>query len=503
MARKFYPTLNASLGNFQRSSEQFRTAAEVLEYANFFAKGYVICHGDFEARGTESWASVSLGAGYTLHVSPETDYVLIGANEQQGDAAVLIIGHAFCSDIDTRSSESTAQYLYALLKRESDFTSFEKTLIDCSGRFVAIVLKDNELRAYTDPMASKSCFWGGTGNRIVLASHTALIADYLGDTDSSQTSWIMHHKGYVSPGGKSLPALITPHDCAKEVFANCYLSIVDDKVSHRRFFPNIPLTELSVDDALDRYVEECRFNVKSWLDQADYGYLALTAGQDSQSMLKCSLDLFQNSSCNITATTYHFFDRAIESTANDLIGANKVALKAGFPHQIVAVQQISSSQSAMAALYNTTFPTWARFPSLTASFYEQLAANSLLFWGLGGEIGTVFYQERSQEISPAVLAKKYAYSDVSSDPKLIKMFEEYIDYTQLGSDSWLNYDPYDLFYWEHRMTKWASAGYSEYDLSATVALPLNSRKIFRAMLSLGFEDRKNKTLYAELARRSF
>lgn len=338
---------------------------------------------------------------------------------------------------------------------------------------------------------------------VYLSSHAVLIAHALGDHESTLKTWIMSHKDYVSPGGKALPALVTPFDCAREVFANCYLSVVDSEVSHRRFFPREPLGRLSVEEACEIFIEEVRFNVRAWLAVTDRSYFALTAGLDSRAVFASSLDLLQESENDVTAMTYHFFERGNKNTVEDLFKANELALNAGINFKIVDVIQLEPG-TPMANLYRETFPTWARFPSLCTSFYTQLSHDSSLFIGIGGEIGTVFYAQRDQDqITPEILAKKYAYSAVSDDPRLVGMFEEYIDYVEFHQSKLFNYDFYDLFYWEHRMSKWAAIGYAEYDLSTTVALPMNSRKLIQAMLSLDLEDRKKKAIYREIERISF
>lgn len=105
-------------------------------------------------------------------------------------------------------------------------------------------------------------------------------------------------------------------------------------------------------------------------------------------------------------------------------------------------------------------------------------------------------------MSARLLARKYTYSTFQKDPRLIEMFETYLEYTQLSDATGLGYDFYDLFYWEHRLSKWAALGYAEYELVTSVGLPMNSRAFFRAMLALPYELRTSKTFYRRIAEES-
>ncbi len=74
------------------------------------------------------------------------------------------------------------------------------------------------------------------------------------------------------------------------------------------------------------------------------------------------------------------------------------------------------------------------------------------------------------------------------------MFEQYIRATEFTNDRIGAYDYHDLFYWEHRNSKWASIWYSEIDLSHRVLLPFNSRALIELMLALPFPERRDKVL---------
>ncbi|WP_206448785.1 hypothetical protein [Agrococcus sp. KRD186] len=486
--------LSEAWAAYNRAHTASKPASVTAGYRNFYARGYLLSKGAAAVSVPESWLSVRIGT-WTLSHDPNLPMILERGADQR--SAVLILGHAFDSSSQSASSPETAQSLLPVLAGAEDWSGFDREVAWVGGRYVIVGFSGDDVRVHVDPMASLSCFWAADAAGIHISSHAVLVAKSIGDEASSKKSWIMGHPDYVSPGGKSLPGLIHPFDAVDLVFANCALAISHGEVRHQRFFPFEDLPELSVDEAATIFIEELRYQVECWLPAQTASYFALTAGRDARSILLSAMDLLQRE--GTVALTYHFFARATESTLVDLKRANQLATLAQLRFAVVDLSAPLTGGTPMANLYNTTFPSWARFPTLAQAFYEQLPIDSTMLWGLGGEIGTGFYQEREQDqISPEVLARKYSPSGVCKDPMLIASMAEYIEYTQFTAERIANYDFYDLFYWEHRLSKWAAAGYSEYDLSTSVALPMNSRRLLCAMLSLPWKERRDKAIYDQI-----
>jgi hypothetical protein len=63
-------------------------------------------------------------------------------------------------------------------------------------------------------------------------------------------------------------------------------------------------------------------------------------------------------------------------------------------------------------------------------------------------------------------------------------------------DAIYDYDPYDMFYWEHRMGTWHSHVLIESDPGFDTHVVFNCRRILTALLSLPFEARKNGSVFS-------
>ncbi|AJE66426.1 hypothetical protein SB89_02020 [Corynebacterium glutamicum] len=496
--RRDFPGLRDAWSKKSGQDKEWAAASETYNYRNVFAQGWILATRVKDLNLPPSWVEISFGEKY-FTCDPALKVVDKGKSDQLNQ--LLVLGQATDSEKKLRSSQEVAQELYSILEnKRQPWIEFDEAVTWLGGRFVVIARHGAETRVHVDAMASRSCYWGTSDTEeVVLASHSALVAESVGDFSSTRARWVLNHPEYHNPAGVYLPGTITPFDRAQLVFANCYLSINDNAVQHNRFFPpseNNPVSVLSVEAATEAYLAEVRFQMDVILSWEPRSVFALTSGSDSRAILNASLDLLQKAKS--TAMTYHFFEKDADHTRKDLLGANRLAERSGLKHRILNLKPWDPA-ARFAKLYTKTFPVWARFGALARACYEGLSAKETLIIGVGGEIGTAFYLERnSATVTPEVLAAKFTQDSFQHDPKLIAEFENYMAYSQLDSEHTGSLDLYDLFYWEHRMSSWAAYWYSELDFGPTVALPLNSRRVFCAMLGVPLEDRVRKSVYGTL-----
>lgn len=496
--RRDYTRLRNAWIEKTKRSQTWAPASETHNYRNVFAQGWFLGSEGGNLSLPPTWVSTIFGEK-NFSCDPTLQVVHRGSSQQQFQ--LLLLGQASDSAKKLRNGQQVATELYSVLKSNPhSWKELDEAVTWLGGRFVVIARKSSEIRVHVDAMASRSCYWGTTdAGDVVLASHSALIAQATGDLSSTKAKWVLNHPDYHNPAGVYLPGTITSHDRARLIFANCCLSIKDGAAEHQRFFPpqgTNTTTALSAEAAAEAYLAEVRFQMDVILTSTPESVIALTAGSDSRAILNASLDLLQDA--GTSAMTYHFFDKNAEHTRTDLLGANRLAEEAGLKHRILNLKPWDP-KARFAKLYTQTFPVWARFGALARACYEGLSAEEALIIGVGGEVGTAFYLDRQHPaVTPEVLAGKFTQDNFQHDAKLIAEFENYMEYTQLAPEFAGNIDLYDLFYWEHRMSGWAAYWYSELDFGPIVALPLNSRRIFCAMLSVPFEDRVRKSVYGTL-----
>jgi hypothetical protein len=117
------------------------------------------------------------------------------------------------------------------------------------------------------------------------------------------------------------------------------------------------------------------------------------------------------------------------------------------------------------------------------------------------EVGRAFYRKKvrrfpTRDISPSTLARYYS---INPEWEYVRSsFREYMAVTDFGEKTVFNYDPFDLFYWEHRNGAWQSLAVMDFDLALDTFILFNNRKILEMMLSVPISDRLNDRLHRAL-----
>lgn len=475
-------------------------------YSNAFAKGFLITRGKRAAAAMDGWQELQFGPWHVQR-DPLLDHLVA----EQGEWGVLVLGQAF-DEHGPRTRSGLARRMLALLKKSSanpaagaggteglarSRDQMDETISWLSGRYLILVRRGDCLDVYGDPIATRSCYWSTDSGGVSLASHTELLSRLAGGLPSSRARWVLSHPDYQSPMGKWLPALITPHDGVGQLYANGRLQVsATDEVTHHRFFPRADRNELPEQEVFELFRDEVRQQVRNWTSVAPLTVLTLTAGGDSRAILEAGLVELQR--VRALALTYHPFHQARKSTYRDYADANRLAAQAGLRHLVLDVPQ-KVQDNRMAALYRETFPIWNRYSALTNALYHGAPAKAATLFGVGGAIITGMIQDRTvTQLSPELLARKYAYSRFADDPQVQADFADWIEFTDFSVAGLRGYDFYDFFHWEHRMSKWGATGYSEYDLATIPAPVFSSRRLLTAALSMPWEARRDGRLYRSI-----
>ncbi|WP_413316674.1 hypothetical protein AA0Z99_08530 [Agrococcus sp. 1P02AA] len=484
-----------ALADLRRREQQLRPGYKVWGYANTFAKGFVVTDGPTPFAPREGWDHLTVGR---WHV--RLDPVLERQAARSAVAEVLVLGQAF-DDAGPKRRDRVAERILQALSRQTGHAAqtdaLDESIAWVSGRYVVLVARGERLDVYGDPLASRSAFFHrGTGG-VAIASHTEILSQLAGGLGSSRKRWVAAHPDYEDPAGRWLPGLITGHDDVGQVFANARLSIRGTDARHERFWPRADRVELPAREAAEAFRDELGQQVRNWISVADVTVLTLTAGRDSRAVLQAGLaDLRE---ADAVALTYHPLHRPEKSTRTDLLTADRIAVTAGLRHLTLDVPQLSPT-SQFAKLYRTTFPTWQRYANLANALYLAAPAKAATIFGVGGAIITGMYRTTDdRDLRPELLASKFTSSAFQHDPALIAELGRWMEFCDFSVEALRGYDFYDLFHWEHRMSKWGAAGYSEYDLATTPAPVLSSRRLLVAALSLPKQQRVDALVYRFIA----
>lgn len=457
-----------------------------------FGRGYLIARGEephFVPSGWERLAICDLDLWHDERLPVE----ICAPDDFEG--AAILIGTAIDSDLHSSNQSEICRRLMEAASSGSDLLALDEYVTWLGGRFVILMVNGETMRIYGDATASRSCFWAVTERGFFASSHSTLTARAIDAVAKDRSRSFLNHPDYKSPAGKWLPGAMAPHDAVSMITANCALTVNKNEAKHSRFFPSEGYSPKKRDaiETARQVEEELNRQLELGIDSRKPFYFGLTAGWDSRVFLKATLDRLH--ALNAIAFTYHSFDKNPSHSRNDLLAASRLAVDSDLRFLVMDLKP-SDKSSRFRKAYAKTFTGWARFPALAENFYNELDHDGQVAILLGPEVGTVFYRERDPSLLNARgLAAKFTQSSFAENTELIRYLDSYIDFTQLDMSERATFHPFDLFYWESRLSSWAAGGYAEYEMAADVILPFNTRRILVPMLEQSFEERLSKRVY--------
>lgn len=374
------------------------------------------------------------------------------------------------------ADEDSAQALLGQLRAGED--RFLQALDHYAGRYAIVYGSTAQPRVVQDATAMRSVFYAPG----IVASHALLVERALGG--DIRRDDLPHRYGY--PGNR------TPYGRTRLLIANTLYDIAANEV--HRFWPRQALPERSVEGAAAVCLAAASRALRHVAVDRPIK-LALTAGLDSRTMLAVAL----HSGVEVEAYTYGrgpdtLLDRGFAADLADRHGIRhevvpSVPMRQDLASRLAEAHYSGHHRNAVASLR-----AWISDPNAVA-----VTANLL-------EIGRSFYKGRRDagmeppRTAAAMSALHYhgmgratkeaiteyghdRYMEVATDA-----FQDFIDTTRLGEVEGL-LDPFDQFYWEHRMSAWHGTAMVERDFYAEAFIPFNSRAIFEAMLSVPHVER--------------
>lgn len=408
------------------------------------------------------------------------------ATTPDGNWMLLSGGAVDVASGEARPSQLVRKLLAALAVSEEAFFDGLDLL---SGRFVIAYCLGGKVRVLHDACGTRSVFHS-IGPEPIVASHFKLVADALGAGPSAiAVAGLPHRYGYP---GRGSPAegvvMLTP---------NCLLDLTAGLV--RRYFPRGPVPRLNVADVPHRLIADVRRQLRAVVDKYPRVTASLTAGRDSRFTLATSFP-FKRS---IEYFTYRM--SGYEPHEMDARVAQDIAKRLKLRHHLIDVPK-SLANSAEFIEFN-------RAMNLN-TYYHHGRAIAYLYWKIFSgrptvhlrsnlaEIGRAFYRKsgrpRPPLNSPEEMTKLFR-PDLSGQNLVEAAFEDFFEATDFGSI--YDYDPYDMFYWEHRMGTWHSLIVIESDPAFDTHIVFNVRRILQTMLSLPLKERVRAAAFSDVVAR--
>lgn len=444
-----------------------------------YNRGFLIT--DEEVKSPHNHWKVQSMNGFHIHYDPlnEVQY------SQSGPQWVFLLGNVI--DLQSFTSDKTfiTERLLQTLKHSQD--QFFDYIDELSGRFFILYSDGGNAKILSDATGMRTIFY--SKNRMFLASHCALLQEYIhsGESEKVERAWLGKYTSQLLPGH------YTPYEDIFFLTPNTLLDVKKKEV--KRFFPREELQEHSV----DHVVKEISLLTKQQIEILSKKYklaLSITAGLDSRATLALTRDykdLFQY-------FTYYrsTFEKSLDI---DKRIAKEMAENLGLNHKFFRIDQDMNDeefQELTRVLRKNTFSSHAF--KLAKIYLETLSGENQLhirsnLYEIGRKYFKSHYKGLPKELTTDAMVKIYS-SKAIGDEKVTEAFKSYYGHVEM--DDIFNYDPYDIFYWEHRMGTWHAQLLLEGDIAHDTFILFNSRKILKLLLSVSDAAKAEHTVFDQL-----
>lgn len=395
------------------------------------------------------------------------------------DSDVFLLGTAW--HIRGESIGETLRQAY-----RSDEKAVLDVLDDLAGRYLFFYRLDGNLQVTQDALGMRSLFYSVSSR--CLGSHYHLIRAVTGKKEPFEDVSSVLKRKVTS---NMIPGHFTPD---REIFMLTPNQAMDLKtfVWHR-IFPRHPHEDITVDEA----VESIDRAVRCLLEQIKQRLLVpITAGLDSRS----TLALLR---CQPSHQYFTYSQASVRSLQTDLNVAIEIARTFQLPHVKLHIRgdfgKNEDEKNFMSLLRKVTirrhsFEVAWRYVEHFESDYLHIRSN-------GYEVGRRYYRQAfslPDELSAEGIARTFSRTAVK-DETVLELSQRFIDQAKLSDH--LNYDPYDLYYWEHRMGTWHASLLLESDLAHDSFILINSRHILKQLLSVSDEAQSQGEVQKRLIER--
>lgn len=420
---------------------------------------------------------------FQINLHKSTEYTKLSSPS----VGIFLIGYAIDPINKYSDQEKIVKKLYDSLSKS--FSSFFDYLDNLSGAFVLLYRVNEDVFLLQDPCATKLAYYLSDDDaKICVTSHIYLF-DLLGIGVKNEDAVTFYtREDYSREISKYLPGSLTKFENVQPVFANTFYDFKNQKLS--RFYPRKPLLKRELDSSLVEEVAEMLTAQLKLVNQIGKMAIAATGGKDSRVTLAAAPKA-HSSNCAFT-----FWNSSTEQFLSDVNIARQLCQKIDLEHHIYDLKQ-SSDEIHKFMPFRSPMGIW---PGAAAIYLRYFDDETVHIRSTVSEVGRCFYNRHrgSSEISGSRLAATYTRQPIGKSEFLSKIFERYIETTEFRKERIFNFDPLDLFYWEHRNTKWQAVLCHEAEIVGRVFIPFNNRKILELFLSIPDQQRQSAELHKKL-----
>ncbi|QJR81531.1 hypothetical protein CA267_012445 [Alteromonas pelagimontana] len=403
---------------------------------------------------------------------------------------VVLVGHIFDALNKEFDSQKIAEKLAAYNSATKEFLG---SLDSLAGRYVIFINFGRGWEVYPDAFGSKMRYFSPSHPGLV-ASHSSLLANACGAQLDFDMFAFISSESYRKRDVKNLPGLATEYEDVYVAPANHMLELT--QMNLERFWPrhNVRHNDMELAAAtFIQYLDGYSDYIAKTFDKEIFG---LTGGMDSRTMLAPLL------AKGVEVESFTLL-RGGADNRQDLETAKQLAISFGFAHTVVNVStEASRIQGYFAdvrkALRMTGGPQRLNTIHSNDTFYrafkDKASVNSNFSRGFGGEIIRGFFQKQGKPLKKATAEKFAGIMGINGQEEITKhYFQHFID--NLSYDKCYDADLFDIYYMEHRMSKWGANALTESDLTAHSMVGMSCRKLYEVNMGLPLDVRGTREVF--------
>ena len=430
----------------------------------------------------EAWSTVGFGKMQLAFHSLTRLFVSKSSSHE-----VALIGIAVNPFANEHDGDMIALQLRESAERSID--EFHKQLSQLTGRHAVLLCLPDDTRVYGDA-ANLLAIFHTTNGEVAVGSHASLLGDQLDLPLSEQAVEFIGRpdvgKILYLPGNRTL------YDNIRHLTANTYFSFAEKRP--RRFWPVKDQTEplLPASELASLLAKTLR------LLSVDHRLLSsLTGGLDSR------LTLAALGKTPALLYTYDSLEIGNKSMMADAEVARRIAIGEGFPHITLTAPHLHDGYDDLVQRHtevgklNTSGARRSTFAHLWTA-HREVFESRLHLRSVCAEIARGFYRRTARSAGqPSISALADCYGFYVSDNFTEDAIAEFVDAAEFEEERFGEYNFYDLFYWETRMSVWQANVLLETDIAFETAVPLNNRKIIAGLLAHSLEDRLSGKIFLD------
>ncbi len=427
---------------------------------------------------------------YFLYVHPLLDVTF----SETEHSKALLLGYAINPHVPSMTNQDVVDSICTQALSVEDVA---KSLYPLSGRFALYIFIKGDLFVFHDACGYRTVVYTNTPNGMLFGSdeqimqqHTPLIK---GENDEQFNNSILPSlfENWI-PAGTSL------YRDVNKLIANHYLDF--QTYTQKRFYPTAKL------EYADNFLEVVGITKKIIKGSLEALKLrkkklafAITAGRDSRFLLS-----FLDKDIN----DIYFYTIGYEKFAGnkfDIEVPSKILKSLNGRHNIIDANNTTNSDFSEMYMKNTMM-SHLDLSDIAYAMTEKYPSEYINLKGVASEIVSCYYYSKGKKLLNDGFVKSMEevlelahVTDMLEVPFAKKALTEWYDEI-FDLQEKFHFSPYDMFFWEQRMSCWQAQSQLEWDMVHESFIPLNNRELIFSILNMNkkYRIKQNNLLYTHI-----